>query len=119
MINGERRLGYWRWKTGKQFPTNLYSPMHGMVSAYQRPASGSLRVLKNGRTYHGMGQPLCGLVGDKVLTGSGAIGRLFSLSKSPETVKKVSYNEIYREKLRFFVGKSLENRRRIRIPNFA
>ena len=118
MINGERRLGYWRWKTGKQFPTNLYSPMHGMVSAYQRPASGSLRVLKNGRTYHGMGQPLCGLVGDKVLTGSGAIGRLFSLSKSPETVKKVNYNEIL-TMITFFVGKSLENRRRIRIPNFA
>ena len=102
MINGERRLGYWRWKTGKQFPTNLYSPMHGMVSAYQRPASGSLRILKNGRTYHGMGQPLCGLVGDKVLTGSGAIGRLFSLSKSPETVKKVNYNEIFTENYDFF-----------------
>ena len=91
MINGERRLNYWRWKTGKQLPTNLYSPMHGLVSAYQRPASGALKVLKNGRTYHGMGQPLCGLVGDKVLTGSGAIGRLFSLSKTPETVKKVKY----------------------------
>ena len=35
-----------------------------------------------------MGQPLCGLVGDRVLTGSGAVGRIFSLSKSPEVVKK-------------------------------
>ena len=86
VINNERRLNYWRWKSGKFLPTNLYTPFLGLVSSYQRMASGKLKILSNGRTYHGMGQPLCGLVGDRVMTGSGAVGRIFSLSRDPEVV---------------------------------
>ena len=87
MINGKRHLKYWRWKSGKQLPSDKFSIFHGIFSSDQSPKHG-INLQRAIRTYHAYGQPLCGLVGDKVMTGSGRIARILSLPKDEEQVKK-------------------------------
>ena len=41
-----------------------------------------------------MGRPICGLVGDKILTGGGNFAKILSLSNTPETIKKVKYLKV-------------------------
>ena len=88
MINGKRHLRYWRWKSGKQLPTDKFSIFHGIISTFQSPGQNKMRIHKDIRTYHAYGQPLCGLVGDKVMTGSGRIAGILSLPKDEAQVKK-------------------------------
>ena len=91
MIDGKRHLAYWRWKSGKQLPSEKFSIFHGLYESNQalnHHTPNGINLLLGSRTYLAYGQPLCGLVGDKVMTGSGRLARILSLPKDEEKVKE-------------------------------
>ena len=88
LIGGKRHLNYWRWKSGKQFPSEKYSIWQGLFESNQPHVPYGINLLTGARTYLAYGQPLCGLVGDKVMTGSGRLARILSLPKDEEKVKE-------------------------------
>ena len=91
MIDGKRHLAYWRWKSGKQLPSEKFSIFHGLYESNQalnHHTPNGINLLLGSRTYLAYGQPLCGLVGDKVMTGSGRLARILSLPKDEQKVKE-------------------------------